>query len=141
MSERRKSLREIDLPSGLEKRVLKQYFTAILMGLIVLGLAIYYREPSYLWALAIPAGLVYLAVTTTYEYNDGKITELAVICTSVNTLKLRRSTHVTFRTDDDPPRYYNFIIPGKVENIFPNSGYVIYFSQAQPDKLLGYTPV
>lgn len=111
------------------------------MAFLVVFLAVFYKTPSYLFGLVIPAGLVYLGISTTHDFDDGSIVELAVLCTGVATYKLRKTTHVTFRTDDDPPKFLSFILPGKEEKIFPNSAYIIYFNQRQPETLLGYTAI
>lgn len=141
MSEQKRKFREIVLPSGLQQKVTKQYLAAFFMTIVIITFAVYYREARYLFALFIPSALIYLGVSTSYAFDEGNIIEVAVICTSVNTYRMRDTTHVTFRTNDDPPKYYNFILPGKTEKIFPNSGYIIYFNCTQPDRLIGYTPV
>lgn len=136
-------LRSIDLPTGLQKKVIKQYLTALLMAFAVIALAIYNNSPTYLFGLMISAGLVYLGISTTFDFDDGKITELAVICTSVRTYHMRNTTHVVFRTNEDTPKYFSFIIPGKkVSNeLIPNSGYIIYFHKKNPETLLSFSPV
>lgn len=137
---RKKPLRDIQLPHGLQEKVGKQYLTAVVMTIAIIILAIYYRSPSHLFGIVIPVALIYLGINTTYDFDDGNIEELAVVCTSVNTYKMRDTTHVVFRTEDNPPKYFSFIIPGKHEadKLIPNSSYVIYFNSDHPESLLGY---
>lgn len=138
-----KKLRQIQLPSGLRLTVGKRYLTALAMILAIIAMAIYDKRPSYLLGLAIPAALIYLGVSTTLDFQSGAIEELAVICTSVRTYKARETTHVVFRTEDETPRYFAFVLPGKShsEKLIPNSAYVIYFQSDRPESLLGYTGI
>lgn len=136
-------LYNIDLPTGLQRKVIKQYLTALLMAFAVVILAIYNKSPAYLSGLMISMGLVYLGISTTFDFDAGEIIELAVICTSVRTYHMRNTTHVIFRTDEDTPKYFSFIVPGKkVRNeLIQNSGYVIYFRKKAPETLLSFSPI
>ena len=138
---RKKSLREIQLPTGLQRKTVKQYMTAAVIALLVVILAIYYTPPISLPGLAIPAALVYLAASTAYDFDRGSIMEVAVICNNVSTYPMRDTTHVTFRTDGEDPRFYSFVIPGKSarHDLLPNAPYLIYFRPEQPGTLLSFT--
>lgn len=140
---KRKPLRDIQLPTGLLRRVTKQYMTAAGVALAVIILAAYYKTPTYLPGLAIAAALAYLATSTAYDFDSGGITELAVICNNVNTYPMRDTTHVTFRTDDDDPKFYSFVIPGKSarRTLTPNAPYLIYFKTERTGTLLAFTPL
>lgn len=139
----RKSLWEIQLPTGLQRKVAKQYIAAATVTLLISILAIYYMTPIYLAGLAIPAALVYLAASTAYDFDRGAIEELAVVCNNVTTYLMRDTTHVTFRTNDEDPRFYSFVIPGKTakRDLIPNAPYLIYFKPERTGALLGFTPL
>ena len=74
------------------------------------------------------------------EYDEGKILEVPVVCTSSETFRLRDTTHVVFRTDEEVPQYFSFVVPGKnqQEKFIPNSSYVIYFREDRPHELIGF---
>lgn len=136
-------LRKIELPTALQRKVYKQYLTAIIMVLFLIFLSVYTKNTGYLPGLLIPAGLVYLGIRTTLDFDSGEIIELAVICTSVHTYLMRDTTHVIFRTEEETPRYFSFVIPGKKvsKSLIPNSGYIIYFQKNTPETLLGFSPI
>ena len=133
-------LRQIDLPSALQRRVWIQYLAAVGLTLAILVMGGYYHNPTYLIGLLIPVALVFLGVTTTMEYDEGKILEVPVVCTSSETFRLRDTTHVVFRTDEEVPQYFSFVVPGKnqQEKFIPNSSYVIYFREDRPHELIGF---
>lgn len=133
----------VQLPTGLQRKVAKQIMTAAVITLAVVILAVYYMTPIYLTGLAIPAALVYLALSMAQDFERGAITEMAVVCNNVSTYPLRDTTHVTFRTDGEDPNFYSFVIPGKTarRDMIPNAPYLIYFKVNQPTTLLGYTPL
>ena len=134
-----KRLRDINLPSGLMRRVIKQYLVAAAISIISIWFCIYYKEVTFLVGLAIAGWVVYMGIGTTYDYAEGKITELAVLCASVNEVALRKQTRVIFRTADEIPTYFEFLLPGKRSKDFsPNFSYVIYYKEDDPKNLLGY---
>ena len=63
-----------------------------------------------------------------------------MVCTSSETFRLRDTTHVVFRTDEEVPQYFSFVVPGKnqQEKFIPNSSYVIYFREDRPHELIGF---
>lgn len=135
-----KRLWEINLPTGVQQKVLKQYLTAVGIAILTMWTCIYYNEPKYILGLLISGVLVYLGISTTLDYADGKIIELPVICSSVVSPVFQKTTNVVFRTNDDIPKYFEFVIPGKVKNgLYPNYAYVIYFKEDDPKSLIGYT--
>lgn len=135
-------LRDIPLPDGLYRRVVQQYALAAAFVIISIVLCILYKEPVYLCGFIISGVLTFLGISTTLDFANGKIIELPVICASVNVIAMRKTTRVVFRTNEDFPTYYEFLVPGKSENsINPNYAYIIYFDPDKPRELLGYTPI
>lgn len=135
-------LSDIVLPDGLQRRVLKQYGMAIAVALFSIVLCVVYKEPTYLCGLIITGVLIYLGIETKLDFAAGKIMEIPVICASVNAIAVRKSMRVVFRSNDEFPTYYEFIVPGKdTSRINPNFAYIIYFDPNKPKELLGYTPI
>lgn len=135
-------LKDIFLPDGLYRRVMKQYALAIVFVIISIVLCIVNTEPVYLCGFIVSGVLTYLGISTTLDFANGKIVEIPVICASVNTVAMRKITRVVFRSNDDFPTYYEFLIPGKADTrINPNYAYIIYFNPDVPRELLGYTPI
>lgn len=131
-----------ELPDGIRKRMIKQYLTAGAIAFLTMLLSIGYRQPLYLAGFIISGVLVYLGVATKADFIAGNIEEIPVICASVSRGVLRKTTRVVFRTADETPAYYEFIVPGKMEHeIFPNYAYIIYFRSRNPKELIGFTPI
>ena len=133
-------LRDIVLPDGVATKVHRQYFVALLITLASIVLAIAYKEASYLTGFIIALALLYLGISTKYDYAYDRITELPMLCVSASTTPGRNTTRVVFRTDDEIPAYMEFIIPGKSRDVFlPNYAYIVYFRPDKPKELVGYT--
>ncbi len=133
-------LRDIVLPDGVATKVHRQYFGALLIALASIVLAIAYKEASYLTGFIIALALLYLGISTKYDYAYDRIVELPMICVSASTAPGRNTTRVVFRTDDEIPSYMEFIIPGKSRDVFlPNYAYIVYFRPEKPKELVGYT--
>lgn len=130
----------IPLPTGLHTRVVKQIVTAIVVAIITIVLCIFYMTPQCLIGFAVSGALVYLAISVKIDYRSGKIKEHCFICASVNSMPLRKTTRIVFRTQEEIPLYFEFIVPGKKNVEFiPNHVYLVYFREDQPKELLGYT--
>lgn len=141
-SEKRAKRSDVALPDGIRKRIMKQYFTAAAIAFLTMLLSIGYKQPLYLVGFIISGVLIYLGLMTRVDFVEGNIEEIPVICASVNRGFLRKTTRIVFRTTDDVPTYYEFIVPGKMENeISPNYAYVIYFRARNPKELIGYTAI
>ena len=132
----------IILPTGLQMRVMKQYLMAIAVTILTIVLVIVYKTPQCLAGFVVAGTLVYMAITTKYDYRDGKIKELCLLCSSITPMKVRNSARLIFRSQDDIPLYYEFILPGKKHSEFMlNQVYVVYFKEDDPKNLLGHTPL
>lgn len=132
-------LLDVQLPTGLQRQIVKQYLFAALCFIVTSVACAYFREPTILVGFIASGMLIAKGISLTLDYADGKIQELAVICASVNRSITRKSTRIVFRTNDDVPRYFTFHIPGDKRDILPNYAYVIYFDPRCPFALLGYT--
>lgn len=135
-------LRDITLPDGIHRRVMKQYLTGAAVALLTVWICVYYRNPACAAGFAISGALVYFGISTKLDYAAGSIQELPVICASATVGTLRNTTRVVFRTQEEIPSYFEFFVPGRLRNTFlPNYAYVIYFKQDAPKTLLGFTQV
>lgn len=135
-------LRDIILPDGIHRRVMKQYLTGAAVAVLTLWICVYYRNPAYVAGFAISGALVFFGISTKLDYAAGSIQELPVICASVTVGTFRNTTRVVFRTQEDIPSYFEFFVPGRLRNTFlPNYAYVIYFKQDTPKSLLGFTQI
>ena len=135
-------LRDIVLPDGLHRRVVKQYLTGIALAVLTLWLCISYQNPGYAAGFAISGALIYFGISTKLDFAAGTIQELPVICASVVVGTVRNTTRVVFRTQEETPSYFEFIVPGRSRNSFlTNYAYIIYFNPSAPKTLLGYTQI
>lgn len=133
-------LRDIQLPDGLHLHVIKQYLTAALIAIITVVLLAVYKDAMYSVGFILTGVLAYMGIETTMDYAEGKITEVAVTCATVQHIFGRKTTRVVFRTDEEAPEYFEFIIPGKqIHKYVANYAYIIYFKANQPNILLGST--
>ena len=67
------------------------------------------------------------------------LSERYLICTSVVKRYGTNVTKVVFRTNDDIPTYYEFLISSASKDLFsPNVVYVIYFREDSPKHLLAH---
>ena len=122
----------------------------MLLGAIAATIAslcflIYFRTVQCSFGFILAAYLIYLAISLKKDYDNGKITEETVICSSVTTMAARSSTRVVFRSinekEEDVPQYYEFYLPGREnanKDFIPTYVYVIYFRPSDARKLLGY---
>ena len=137
------------LPTGIKTLVIKRVAGAIIVGLLTLVFTIMTKNPRALFGLVVVAYLVYLAVSVVQDFRKERIIELPVMCTSCTISTARKivsstispssaKSTVVFRTLDEEPSYYTFIVPGnRTEEIQPNVTYVIYFNENNPTQLLG----
>lgn len=134
-----------ELPQCIERKIMKQYIFAAISLLFIVLCSIYYAKAIYLTGLIIPLSLVFLSFSIRISFNEEKIAEMAVICSTVMTIKIRNKTRVVFMTNDDVPQYYEFIVPGKYNkknsDFIQNHPYVIYFDKRNPKELIAYTPL
>lgn len=129
----------IPLPTAIQRRAYMQYFAAVGVALFCIFMAIFNRDLRYLMGIAISVALVYLGISTTLDYANGKIVEMAVLCANVNESRLKKNTIVVFRTNEDIPKYFEFVVPGKHGHKFQlNAVYIIYFDPTKKNVLLGY---
>lgn len=131
-------LRDIILPSGLHDRYIKGFIGAFIVALLSTVLLVMYKTPQCCIGYIVAGALVYLSISIKLDFASGEITELSVICTSVSFRIGSKSVKVGFRTNDDVPRYYSFIVPGKADQFNENHVYAIYFREKDPQKLLAY---
>lgn len=131
-------LRDIMLPSGLQDRYIKGFIGAFIVAIISTILLVMYKTPQCCIGYVVAGALVYLSISIKLDFASEKIIELSVICTSVSFRVGSKSVKVGFRTNDDVPRYYSFIVPGKAEQFNENHVYAIYFRENDPQKLLAY---
>lgn len=133
-------LKDIQLPDGIQKRVITQYLTAIVIAILTTWVAIYYKNPMLAAGYLIAGALVLLGINTKLDFASGSIIELPVICASVSMAPLRDTTRVVFRTNNEIPSYYEFYVPGRHKDTFlTNYAYIIYYKASSPKTLLGYT--
>ena len=136
-------LRDIELPTALARRVMKQYISGVAFAIFVSAFAIFYGQVNILIGLLISVLFIVLGIKTTYDYAGGKIAETPVVCTAVSSAGFGRNTRVTFSTTDETPSFLQFIVSGKLKScdITPQTAYIIYYYYDDPGELLGYIPV
>ncbi len=133
-------LRNISLPDGILSQVLKQYIAAALLTVFSAGMCIVNHDPKYLYGLLFAGAFAALAVSNTFDYDDGKILEMPMQCVSSTLSVGRKAVRVVFCTMEDSPKYYEVYVPGKKETDFiPEATYVVYFNPDKPKELLGST--
>ena len=127
-------------PSGLQLRETKLYLVAGAATIATTVLIVNYKTIQCLIGYVLAGVLVYLALSVRADYYEGKISELCLICASVTQRHVRNTTQVMFRTQEDLPKYYEFIVPGNNQaNFKANQVYLVYFREENPKQLLGHT--
>jgi|GEM_PF-5200623 hypothetical protein len=127
-------------PSGLQLRETKLYLVAGAATIATTVLIVNYKTIQCLMGYVLAGVLVYLALSVRADYYEGKISELCLICASVTQRHVRNTTQVMFRTQEDLPKYYEFIVPGNNQTNFKaNQVYLVYFREENPKQLLGHT--
>ena len=128
-----------DLPTALQRRQFGCYIFSGLLAIFSIILAIYFKELRLLIGILIALYIAYMGFSIKRDFLRGDIIEALLICSSVAANPLSKNAKVIFRTDDDVPDYYSFIVPKKwTENFTPNVMYLVYFNTHTPNNLLGY---
>ena len=126
------------LPTALQQMIIREILFSIVLLIFVLTLTFWEKNPRYLAGLIIAAFFAYQAYSVKLDYREGKIREESVRCVSIHPRRNRKDQRVVFRTEDDPPRYFEFLLPASSPSLLPDAVYVIYYRQAEPGKLLAY---
>lgn len=133
--------RDVVLPSALGNKFIISILAAVAALILTIVLLIFYKTPQCCMGFALCGVLAYKALALRLDYANGKIKEMVVTCASVSHNKVMRTVRAVFRTDDDPPAYYDFTLSGNLKqhsDIQPNYVYVIYIKEDSPRDLLAY---
>ena len=130
------------LPTPLHRRMIGCYLFAGAVTVASIVFSIYFRQPRLLLGILVAGYVAYIGYSMRRDYFNGDILEVVLICSSVAARPLRNTTKVIFRTDDEIPDYYSFIVPKKwAEDFAPNVAYLIYFNAKTPSQLLTYEQI
>ena len=141
------------LPTPLFRLVVRQFAFAAVFVVLAVVCAIVTKRVGALAVSIIGAYMAYLGAMIIRDYRNGEILEIPLICTSATISMARKvmsstispsaaKTTVTFRSADEYPTYYNFVLTGNRENeFFPNVPYMVYFRKNEPKELLGYIQI
>lgn len=144
--EENKTLRELffSLPDGLFRVALQQIVVAAITLILGIAALIFTRAPQSAILFAASGWLIWMALSTCFDYQSGEILEMPLICVSVQQgVKVQNRTRVVFRTqDEDCPSYFEYFIPGrKVNHFVENYVYVLYVRKSNPKLLIGFQPL
>ena len=130
------------LPYALSTRFAKSIALAALLFIVTIVLLALYKTLQCCLGFIISGYFVYLAISLKIDFAQGEIEEVAALCTSVNQMLSQKSCRVVFRTGEDAPVYYQFVVSGDkkyLSGLQPNTVYAIYFRLNNPKDLLGFT--
>lgn len=132
-----------ELPEALYSLRVKQYCFAVVVLFASVGFAIGLKDWRVLFFVLLSLYLAYSGYSLASKYKDGDIEELILICSAVRPSSLKDNVTVSFRTDDEIPSFYQFIVPGKrnAEKFIPNTAYVLFVSKSDPMHILAYTMI
>ena len=137
-----RSLKNSDLPDGVRKIVWGQYLSGTGIFLFSCYMTIYYRNVLYLSGILVAVFLISFGIYHTMNYENGRITERALLCHSVRFHRTQKSSRLVFCTQDEVPSFFEFYYPGNASSIFEEGRmYVIYFNEHNPIKIIGYVPI
>lgn len=130
----------ITLPTKLAELCRKQLVVAAGICIGSASFAIAMKNGRFLMFMVFALLLAYRAFNIRKSFFNGAIVEEAVICTSVRRSVVKDSVVVSFRTDEDTPRFFQFVVPDKrlMDQFIPNATYIVYFNIYEQTRLLAY---
>lgn len=129
----------IELPTALAEREVKLYIFAVISALLGVVMSIALASPHFLILLGFAAFFVYTGISSRFDFRDGKIVELSLLCFNVQkTSRLSSDFYVSFRTEDEIPTYYRFLVRDKRGVFFPGCPYLVYYHTRNPSQLLAF---
>lgn len=131
------------LPEALSNLRIKQYCFAVIAFFASIGFAIGLKDWRILFFILLSLYLAYSGYSLGTKYKNGDIEEHLLVCSAVRPSTLKDNVTVSFRTDEDIPAFYQFVIPGKknAEKFIPNTVYVLYVAKSDPTHILTYTVI
>ncbi len=120
-------VRDVDLPTGLREQVYKIYLLACVAALVTTVAMIVLKSLELAVGYFFAFCFLGLGYTTHKDYGAGKIDERVLLCTSIDRLTMRNQVRVVFRTQEEIPTYYSFVIAKKRGKLLlPNIVYIVY---------------
>lgn len=127
------------LPTALEKQVTKRFLTAFLLAFVGILFCIEIKRMEGLAFVALGAYMVWTGISIILDWHSGKVTELLLTCVSIETHVANSRTRVTMITDDVPPEYYIYNLPGGQKDVMPQHiPCLVYVKDTTPDLIIAW---
>ena len=130
-----------DIPGAVLEYRKKQYFVAALLAGVGIFASFVFGHLSPMVMLIGTVYYIFIGRHAVKDYREGRICELAAICSGVRASPIKNRSIVTFRAEleDGSFKYYKFFVPGRnaEEQFIVNAPYAIYFSIDNENYLIG----
>lgn len=129
------------LPDGLLRAFLKSALYAICAAIFGFCLLLWLKAPQCSLVFVLAGWLAWSAASILFDFQEGKIIERAVICSTVERMpRPQNRIRVVFTTNDvDMPLYFEYFLPGRnTKDFSPHMTYLTYVRESTPNLLLGW---
>lgn len=129
------------LPDGLLRAFLKSALYAVFSTIFGFCLLLGLKAPQCSLVFVLAGWLAWSAVSILFDFQEGKIIERAVVCSTVERMpRPQNRIRVVFTTNDvDMPLYFEYFLPGRnTRNFSPHMTYLTYVRESNPNLLLGW---
>lgn len=131
-----------NLPEPLLKKVSMYALIAVAVILVSIAFSVAEHDPRYLTIMVVSLYFMFLAVSTVYRWNAGKIREIAAYCASVTVSPVLKSNCTVLFTLDDPKQpTLTISVPVKGCPYISNISYVLYIDEGNTGQVLASYPV
>ena len=134
-SQAKKNNENAAIPAVLLKRIITSSLVCVVVTAVVIGLVIGMKDTTFCFGFVFSLYLAYVAVSTWYDYKNGKIDELVLACVSVTS---RLSTAEIIMEDVVNEKSYRFYEAKKNCPFVPGMVYTVYVNQSNPNKIMEY---
>ena len=120
-------------PPVLLRRIVSSAIVCVIISAIVVGLVIGTKDTTFCFGFIFPLYLAYVAVSTWYDYRNGKIEELVLVCVTVTT---RFSAVEIIMEDVLNEKTYRFYDAKNNCPFVPGMVYTVYVKKSNPNRII-----
>lgn len=141
------------LPTALSQLVIKYLLVATGSLLLSILLVVVTRRVEPTIILLGTAWGIWAGIAVVRDFRADRITERVLVCTNVSYSVFENRTsqfigkvtsdrvRATFCDTNDPPTYYQYVIPGRKTSFVVGMPYVTYVRKSTPQILMAYLPL
>lgn len=127
----------MDLPTALQRHVAQRFLMAFILAFVgvLLCIELHRKDPVLLVVFAVY--IIWSALSLMIDWYDHKISELLLTCVSAESMGRGSRTKVTMISDEVPPEYHFYYLPGGKKDVMPiNIPCLVYVRDTEPDLIL-----